>query len=925
VRFDQVSPTSSRLATLPNYPFQRQRYWFDPAPRARRDDDASPARATGTHPLLGRAVPLASPSGAVVWENRVTFATDPFVPEHGFQGSVVFNSFAYLEAALAAARVSAPQGGLRVDDAEFRKVMFVPEDGAREVQWHVVPDGAGFSFRAYGRDAGDAGATWVLHAVARVSRDETGGERTDLAALRTRCGSTMAGEEVYAGLETFGTNLGPRFRGLVRAHMGDGEALGEIVTPEGLADESGPYAFHPALLDACAHTLVTASPEQRAFMPVKIGSTRVFRRPPRVLWSHARVSSPSADTGEAGLCGDVRVYDSDGAPVAEVLGIELRYLDRVQAPAARPSRPRRRADGDRVAVALMAPEARAARVREYLAAAVADVLRLESPVSDAGAALDAMGLDSLMAVELKRRIAADLGASVPIVSFLRHASLTQLGDIVLGVLDSAEPTQPGMFTVVDASASLRDSADASRPALDLTSEVVLDDAVRVKPGLRAPQGPPEQPLLTGVTGYLGAFLLVDLLRAGAGEVRCLVRASDVAAGRERIQRTLARRGLWEPSFAGRVVPVTGDLAKPRLGLAPREFDALADAVDAVYHSGALVNFLFPYEDVRATNVDGTAEILRLATRGAVKPVHFVSSLSVFFTAQYAGVTVSESETPEHAEHLPLQGYAQSKWVADRLISLARERGIPATTYRPVFIGWHSRTGEYNPDDFLCRFIQACVMLGAAPEIDMDLMIAPVDYVSAATVALSRRADAAGKNYHLTHAVRVTWSDLLEWLGETRHRVARVPYASWRERLVAAAASESGKGALRTLVPLFPPVEMDASVTELMSARRAPVFDSAATRTDLAPSGIACPAMDAALLGVFVEKLARNLEDRRVSGADGAPARLPRYARGSLSAPLTHRADVATGPLAPLAPLGGSLTAGDELAQAADFDRGENFG
>jgi hypothetical protein len=204
----------------------------------------------------------------------------------------------------------------------------------------------------------------------------------------------------------------------------------------------------------------------------------------------------------------------------------------------------------------------------------------------------------------------------------------------------------------------------------------------------------------------------------------------------------------------------------------------------------------------------------------------------------------------------------------------------------------------------------------------------VDYVSAATVALSRRADAAGKNYHLTHAVRVTWSDLLEWLGETRHRVARVPYASWRERLVAAAASESGKAALRTLVPLFPPVEMDASVTELMSARRAPVFDSAATRTDLAPSGIACPAMDAALLGVFVEKLARNLEDRRVSGADGAPARLPRYARGSLSAPLTHRADVATGPLAPLAPLaplGGGLTAGDELAQAADLDRGENFG
>ena len=63
-----------------------------------------------------------------------------------------------------------------------------------------------------------------------------------------------------------------------------------------------------------------------------------------------------------------------------------------------------------------------------------------------------------------------------------------------------------------------------------------------------------------------------------------------------------------------MIPVCGDLAEPRLGLSPQDFDSLAATIDAVYHNGAYVNFVYPYQVLKPANVAGTVEVLRLATQ-----------------------------------------------------------------------------------------------------------------------------------------------------------------------------------------------------------------------------------------------------------------------------------------------------------------------
>ena len=127
-------------------------------------------------------------------------------------------------------------------------------------------------------------------------------------------------------------------------------------------------------------------------------------------------------------------------------------------------------------------------------------------------------------------------------------------------------------------------------------------------------------LLTGATGFLGAFLLNDLLENTSAMIICLVRATepsedDVPAGIARIRRNLIDHGLWRDSIMERVEILPGNLSRTRLGLAPDYFDELAARVDVIVHAAANVNLVSPYAALRGDNVGGTREILRLACQG----------------------------------------------------------------------------------------------------------------------------------------------------------------------------------------------------------------------------------------------------------------------------------------------------------------------
>ncbi|KAH6900872.1 aminoadipate-semialdehyde dehydrogenase [Coprinopsis sp. MPI-PUGE-AT-0042] len=277
--------------------------------------------------------------------------------------------------------------------------------------------------------------------------------------------------------------------------------------------------------------------------------------------------------------------------------------------------------------------------------------------------------------------------------------------------------------------------------------------------------------LTGATGFLGAFVLAQLLSyAGIGErvtkVLCLVRAKSHEAGEERLKSALADKGLWNDEWVkgeGRVEVILGDLAGgEKLGVEDKEWERLEKEVDVVLHNGALVHWVYPYEKLRSPNVMSTMALIKLASYASKpKRLVFVSSTSAVDTDWYVQLSdgvmarrnaatsggsvnvssgnasdafgplrgVPESDPLEGARYALSTGYGQSKWVSEKLLFLAGSRGLSGCIIRPGYVVGSSRTAVTNTDDFLWRMVKGCVQLGYVPDINNTVNMVPVDHVA----------------------------------------------------------------------------------------------------------------------------------------------------------------------------------------------------
>ncbi|KAK6512947.1 hypothetical protein TWF506_009109 [Arthrobotrys conoides] len=318
-------------------------------------------------------------------------------------------------------------------------------------------------------------------------------------------------------------------------------------------------------------------------------------------------------------------------------------------------------------------------------------------------------------------------------------------------------------------------------------------------------------LVTGATGFLGAYLVhALLLMPETKKIQCLVRAKDVAHGMSRLLSAFAKYGIsigkHEEPLLSKLVILPGDLANTNLGLDQASFDDISKSCAAIFHFGALVNYVQPYNVHRPANTIGTLNIIRLAVTGKPKAIHYSSSFVAHGpTGLFKGpISLPEDEPLEpHLEGLMYDlGYSQSQWVAEQLLWKSIRNGIPISIYRPGFILGHSESGYGNPDDFMGRFIISCIKMGTYPLLPKQRKeFIPVNHCIRDILHISYSNSNLGRAYTiapLDHSASVEWNDTFELLKQCGDfKLQGYPYAEWINQL-----PDTVDERLQPLMPMF---------------------------------------------------------------------------------------------------------------------------
>ncbi|MET7755323.1 amino acid adenylation domain-containing protein, partial [Streptomyces sp. NPDC005389] len=738
-----LQPYQPHTTELPTYPFQRQHYWLAPeAPSAAPAAPLPVVPAVESASLLGARLP-SSPLAQAQFSPPLDPSAHPCLGDFVVGGRPVVSAGVFVESLIEAVTELTGPGPVSVQDLELPVDLALAPAGALPAAQLVV-NGDRFSYYAQESTGG-----WQLHAQAQARSGAAAAPTVALAAGGS--GRELTGDELYRLLWQRALYLGSAARWVERIRLGRDEATAEIRSA--LPGESDAYVIHPGLVDAMFQTALACFPaDGPALVPAGVERFVHYDRggPRDGLRCHAELF-------EGGARARIRLVSANGRLVAEADGVrfvpaltrsvavavaEPGALQGVEAPAVvtttAPAVVTTRAPAEAAeASPAVEPEAAPAvepdAARAFVIRTVARALGTTAARLDARQSLQALGLDSLIAMKIRTSLNKEFDVLLPMAAFLEGRGTEDIADDILAALGSGTESHEG--------------AEAEVPRPDGEPVLAEDDSEQYEPfGLTDLQ----QAYLVGrgdafELGNISTYFQieidlenVDLDRLGASframiERHDMLRAVFTAEGEQRIQRDV-------PAYVIRETDASA--------LDPAEREAELVAVHEEMRHQVFDTTRWPLFDVRVTRVDERVIRLHAGFDALIIDGFSTSILFKEWAAHYRGETLPElrlryRDYVREARALeagPEYDRALAYW-RDRLDTLPPAPQLPlavspSSLDRPVFNhrgatlakeDWdrfkqHAAAAGVSPSAALCTaYAQVIAEWSATPDFSLNLL------------------------------------------------------------------------------------------------------------------------------------------------------------------------------------------------------------
>jgi NAD(P)-dependent dehydrogenase (short-subunit alcohol dehydrogenase family) len=266
--------------------------------------------------------------------------------------------------------------------------------------------------------------------------------------------------------------------------------------------------------------------------------------------------------------------------------------------------------------------------------------------------------------------------------------------------------------------------------------------------------------VTGATGFIGRFLVSNLLKR-KGQVHVLVRKGSA--------KKLGQIGEAMGWDMKRIVPVTGDLSKPKLGLTAAQIAALKGKIQHFFHLAAIYDLTADADSQKLANIGGTKNALELAA--VIKAGCFHHTSSIAAAGLYPGVF--REDMFDEAEGLK-DPYLKTKHESEGLVR--KQSVVPYRIYRPSMVVGHSKTGEIDKIDgpyYLFTLIKKIrqTLPQWMPTLGIEggrINVVPVDFVADAMDHIAHKKGLDGHCFHLVDPEPMRFGELMNTFARAAH-------------------------------------------------------------------------------------------------------------------------------------------------------------